>query len=211
MNQSQVMMQSCAITARGGPRCLTFAPRRLKTLTFSIQIICCTLWISQVQSSGFPSIFLRAQPQPTFYLISNVSGASNFAGFLPVHDKILATFFLASSSLIQPPERVFQDSNGYWSILLTAFLFFFFFKFNAPISRFRGPPILLDFHPGKKCQKQSKKTDKKRKTPRCMWPSGEHLKPTDLEIRGSSLARRVVSLTTNFTPLCFSSPRCING
>ena len=211
MNQSQVMMQSCAITARGGPRCLTFAPRRLKTLTFSIQIICCTLWISQVQSSGFPSIFLRAQPQPTFYLISNVPGASNFAGFLPVHDKILATFFLASSSLIQPPERVFQDSNGYWSILLTAFLFFFFLNSMLQFLGFEDLRFCWISILEKNVKNKAKKQTKKKKTPRCMWPSGEHLKPTDLEIRGSSLARRVVSLTTNFTPLCFSSPRCING
>ena len=33
----------------------------------------------------------------------------------------------------------------------------------------------------------------------------------DLEIQGSSLARRVVSLGKNFTPLCLSSPRCIKG
>ena len=34
----------------------------------------------------------------------------------------------------------------------------------------------------------------------------------DLEIQGSSLARRVVSLDKkNFTPLCLSSPMCIKG
>ena len=32
-----------------------------------------------------------------------------------------------------------------------------------------------------------------------------------LQVQGSSLARRVVSLTRDFTPLFFSSPRCING
>ena len=34
----------------------------------------------------------------------------------------------------------------------------------------------------------------------------------DLEVRGSSLARRVVSLEKElYWPLCLSSPRCING
>ena len=51
-------------------RCLTFARRRLKNRIVFIQIICSTLWLLQVQSSGLPSIFLTAQPQPTFYLIS---------------------------------------------------------------------------------------------------------------------------------------------
>ena len=32
----------------------------------------------------------------------------------------------------------------------------------------------------------------------------------DLEVWGSSLAHRVVSLDKNFTPLCLSSPRCIS-
>ena len=33
----------------------------------------------------------------------------------------------------------------------------------------------------------------------------------DLEVRGSSLARRVVSLDKNFTPPCLSSLRCTYG
>ena len=33
-----------------------------KSLLFFIQIICWAHWISQVQSTGLPSIFLRAQP-----------------------------------------------------------------------------------------------------------------------------------------------------
>ena len=37
----------------------------------------------------------------------------------------------------------------------------------------------------------------------------ERLTP-DLEVRGSSLACRVVSLDKDFTPLCLSSTWCIN-
>ena len=41
----------------------------------------------------------------------------------------------------------------------------------------------------------------------------ERLTPVtlDLEVRGSSLARRVVSLDEELTALCLSSPRCTNG
>ena len=51
----------CSSRARW-PRCLTFAPWRLENLSFFIQIICWAPWILQVQSTGLPSIFLRAQP-----------------------------------------------------------------------------------------------------------------------------------------------------
>ena len=40
------------------------------------------------------------------FKFKNISGASNFAGFLPVYDNIFGSFF---PGLIQPPERVFQD------------------------------------------------------------------------------------------------------
>ena len=41
----------------------------------------------------------------------------------------------------------------------------------------------------------------------------ERLTPVtlDLEVRGSSLARRVLSLDKELTPLCLSSPSCIDG
>ena len=41
----------------------------------------------------------------------------------------------------------------------------------------------------------------------------ERLTPVtlDLEVRGSSLARRVLSLDKELTLLCLSSPRCIDG
>ena len=45
----------------------------------------------------------------------------------------------------------------------------------------------------------------------CVWSSGTHAPRTlHLVVRGSSLTRRVVSLDRNFTPLCLSTPRCIN-
>ena len=108
MNRSPVMMQSCAITAHGGPRCLTFAPRRLKNRIFLIQIICSTLWLLQVQSSGLPSIFLTAQPQPTFYLISKTfQGLLTLQGFYPSMTTFLAAFFLTSSS----PKKEFSRTK----------------------------------------------------------------------------------------------------
>ena len=108
MNQSRVMGQSCAITAHGGPRCLTFAPRRLKNRIVFIQIICSTLWLLQVQSSGLPSIFLTAQPQPTFYLISKTfQGLLTLQGFYPSMTTFLAAFFLASSS----PQKEFSRTK----------------------------------------------------------------------------------------------------
>ena len=119
MNQSQVMGQSCAITAHGGPRCLTFAPRRLKNRIFfdtnhmqhTVAFTGSELWASFNFSYSTASANL-------LFNFKNFSGASNFAGFLPVYDNIFGSFF---PGLIQPPERVFQDYNGYWSILLTGF------------------------------------------------------------------------------------------
>ena len=54
--------QGCALAEAGGPWHLTFALGRLENLRFFIQIICWAPWILQFQSTGLPSIFLRAQP-----------------------------------------------------------------------------------------------------------------------------------------------------
>ena len=56
------MDQGCALAEPGGPWRLTFALGRLENLRFFIQIICWAPWILQFQSTGPPSIFLRAQP-----------------------------------------------------------------------------------------------------------------------------------------------------
>ena len=55
-------MPGCALAEPGGPWHLTFALGRLENLRFFIQIICWVPWMLQVQSTGLPSIFLRAQP-----------------------------------------------------------------------------------------------------------------------------------------------------
>ena len=60
-----------------------------------------------------------------------------------------------------------------------------------------------------KCQKQKQKQTNQ-KIPRALQDFGRRAwtpRTLDLEVQGSSLARRVVSLTTNFTPLCLFSPR----
>ena len=44
------------------PASVTFVLGRLENLCFFTEIICWAHWISQVQSAGLPSIFLRAQP-----------------------------------------------------------------------------------------------------------------------------------------------------
>ena len=59
---SVVGMQGCALAEPGGLWHITFALGRLENLRFFIQIICWAPWILQVQSTGRPSIFLRAQP-----------------------------------------------------------------------------------------------------------------------------------------------------
>ena len=56
------LYQGCALAEPGGPWRLTFALGRLGNLRFFIQIICWAPWILQFQSTGLPSIFLRAQP-----------------------------------------------------------------------------------------------------------------------------------------------------
>ena len=54
-------LQSCALAEPCDPWRLTLVLGRLENLCFFIQIICWAHWISQVQSTGLPSIFLRAQ------------------------------------------------------------------------------------------------------------------------------------------------------
>ena len=58
----QQKCQGCALAEPGGPWRLTFAPAQLENLRFFIQIICWAPQILQFQSTGLPSIFLRAQP-----------------------------------------------------------------------------------------------------------------------------------------------------
>ena len=54
--------QGCALAEPGDPSRLTFVLRWLENLSFFIEIKCWAPWISQVHSTGLPSIFLRAQP-----------------------------------------------------------------------------------------------------------------------------------------------------
>ena len=58
---SRACFQGSALAEPGGPWSLTFVLGRPENLCFSIEIICWAHWISQVQSTGLPSIFLRAQ------------------------------------------------------------------------------------------------------------------------------------------------------
>ena len=110
----------------------------------------------QVQSSGLPSIFLTAQPQPTFYLSSKTfQGLLTLQGFYPSMTTFLAAFFLASSS----PQKEFSRTKMAIGVFYSQV---FFKKFNAPMSRFRGPPILQNFHPGK-MSKTKTKTNKPKK------------------------------------------------
>ena len=54
--------QRCALAV---PRCswhLMFAPRQLGNLSFCIEITCWAPWISQVQKTRLPIVFLRARP-----------------------------------------------------------------------------------------------------------------------------------------------------
>ena len=119
----------------------------------------------------------------------------------------LAAFFLASSS----PQKEFSRTKMAIGVFYSQV---FLKKFNAPMSRFRGPPILQNFNPGKMSKTKTNKPKKPQGFAR-FWEAcvTEWLTPRtlDLEVRGSSLAHRVVSLTINLTPLSFSSPRCTNG
>ena len=52
----------CSVTWPVAPASVTFVLGRLENRCFFTEIICWAHWISQVQSAGLPSIFLRAQP-----------------------------------------------------------------------------------------------------------------------------------------------------
>ena len=59
--ESHEGLQGCALAKPGDPWCQTFALGQLENLRFFVQIICWAPWILQVQCTGLPSIFLRAQ------------------------------------------------------------------------------------------------------------------------------------------------------
>ena len=59
--ESHEGLQGCALAKAGGPCYQTFALGQLENLRFLVQIICWAPWILQVQCTGLPSIFLRAQ------------------------------------------------------------------------------------------------------------------------------------------------------
>ena len=59
-NNFIVLDQGCTLAEYGGLWPLTFVLGQLENLCFFIEIICWAHWISQVQSTGLPSIFLRA-------------------------------------------------------------------------------------------------------------------------------------------------------
>ena len=83
----------------------------------------------QVQSSGLPSIFLTAQPQPTFYLSSKTfQGLLTLQGFYPSMTTFLAAFFLASSS----PQKEFSRTKMAIGVFYSQV---FLKKFNAPMSK----------------------------------------------------------------------------
>ena len=63
-----IAIPGCALAKTSGPWRPTFALGRLENLRFFIQIICCTAQILQVQSTGLPSIFLKAQPCHPYYI-----------------------------------------------------------------------------------------------------------------------------------------------
>ena len=52
--------QDCALAEPGGPWRLIVILRGLENLSFFIEIICWAHWISQVQSTGLPSIFFKS-------------------------------------------------------------------------------------------------------------------------------------------------------
>ena len=70
MGRTTGVTQGCALAEPGGPWRLTFALRRLANLRFFIQIIRWAPWILQFQSTGLPSIFLRAQPWWLYAIIN---------------------------------------------------------------------------------------------------------------------------------------------
>ena len=60
--KSEKRGQGCVLVEPCGLWRVTFVLGRLENLCFFIEIIYWAHWISQVQSTGFPSIFLTAQP-----------------------------------------------------------------------------------------------------------------------------------------------------
>ena len=65
--------QGCALAEPSGLWCLTFVLGRVENLCLSIEIICWAHWISQAQSTGLPSIFLRVQPWMCVVSLYNLS------------------------------------------------------------------------------------------------------------------------------------------
>ena len=55
-------LQGCALVASGDPLALCFCSWATRRFLFSYRSICWAPWISQFQSTGLPSMFLRAQP-----------------------------------------------------------------------------------------------------------------------------------------------------
>ena len=66
--------QGCALATPDGPWCITFALGWLEIM----EILSWAHWISQVQSTGLLSIFLKAQPWQYFIIRSVVSLESCF-------------------------------------------------------------------------------------------------------------------------------------
>ena len=52
--EMSLLPQACTLAEPGGLWHLTFALGLLENLTIFMQIICCVLWISHVQSTGLP-------------------------------------------------------------------------------------------------------------------------------------------------------------
>ena len=78
----KLQYQGCPLAEPSGLWRLIFVLRRLENLCFSIEIICWAHWISQVQSTGLPSIFLRAQPWicvVSLYTLSHTVHRANIA------------------------------------------------------------------------------------------------------------------------------------
>ena len=61
-SEISLLPQGCTLAEPGDLWCLTFALGLIENLTIFVQIKCWVPWISQVQSTGLPSIFLRTQP-----------------------------------------------------------------------------------------------------------------------------------------------------
>ena len=78
----KLQYQGCPPAEPSGLWRLIFVLGRLENLCFSIEIICWAHWISQVQSTGLPSILLRAQPWicvVSLYTLSHTVHRANIA------------------------------------------------------------------------------------------------------------------------------------